>query len=155
MANNYRFKKPVLWLYDFLSLKNDVNVPSKRNHPFLLASWRSLTNKAGSGAGFISQKYGSEDPDPYQTITAPELLKTPWARICKPFKEHRNRFPAWRAGTTTLLVVPARHASNAGGMQSSESIPGLLKRLQRRALVLTWFRNLITTLKVHKNFSKT
>ncbi len=23
-----------------------------------------------------------------------------WARICKPFKEPRNRFPAWRAGTT-------------------------------------------------------
>jgi hypothetical protein len=27
------------------------------------------------------------------------------ARICKPFMEPRNRFPAWRAGTATL---PAR-----------------------------------------------
>jgi hypothetical protein len=33
------------------------------------------------------------------------------ARICKPFKEPRNRFPAWRAGTTTLYVVLARHAT--------------------------------------------
>ncbi len=29
-----------------------------------------------------------------------------WARICKPFKEPRNRFPAWRVGTTALFVVP-------------------------------------------------
>ncbi len=32
------------------------------------------------------------------------------ARICKPFKESRNRFPVWRAGTTTLFDVPARQA---------------------------------------------
>ncbi len=29
------------------------------------------------------------------------------ARICKPFKEPRNRFPAWRSGTTTLFDVLA------------------------------------------------
>jgi hypothetical protein len=51
------------------------------------------------------------------------------ARICKHFKEPRNRFPAWRAGTTTLFV--------AGGIDSSESISGLLKCLQVRALALT------------------
>jgi hypothetical protein len=28
------------------------------------------------------------------------------ARICKAFKEPRNRFPAWPAGTTTLFDVP-------------------------------------------------
>ncbi len=33
------------------------------------------------------------------------------ARICRPFKESRNRFPAWRAGTTALFVVPARQAA--------------------------------------------
>jgi hypothetical protein len=33
------------------------------------------------------------------------------ARICKPFKEPRNRFPAWPAGTTTLLVVTVRQAT--------------------------------------------
>ncbi len=55
------------------------------------------------------------------------------ARICKPFKEPRNRFPAWLAATTTLFVVPARQAAQAGGIDSSESIPGLLKRLQIRA----------------------
>jgi hypothetical protein len=31
-----------------------------------------------------------------------------WARSCKPFKEPSNRFPARRAGTTTLFVLPAR-----------------------------------------------
>ncbi len=43
----------VLWiLFDFLSLKNDVNVPSKSNNnyiiSFLLAPWRSITKRAGS-----------------------------------------------------------------------------------------------------------
>ncbi len=45
----------VLWLYDFLLLKNDVNAPTKRNkqnNKFLLASWRSLRKRAGSRAGF-------------------------------------------------------------------------------------------------------
>jgi|LakMenEpi03Aug12_release.lakeMendotaPanAssembly.Ray.scaffolds.fasta_scaffold4209272_1 hypothetical protein len=30
-------------------------------------------------------------------------------RICKPFNEPRNRFPATRAGVTTLFDVPAQH----------------------------------------------
>ncbi len=35
------------------------------------------------------------------------LLYVAWARIIKYFfKEPRNRFPAWRAGTTTLFDVP-------------------------------------------------
>jgi hypothetical protein len=55
------------------------------------------------------------------------------ARICKPFKEPRKRFPACRASTTTLFVVPVRQATYAGGIESSESIPGLLKRLLIRA----------------------
>ncbi len=60
---------PVLWLLlDFLSLKNDVNVPSKSNKQknfikisLLLASWRSMTKTAGSGSGSISQRHGSAD----------------------------------------------------------------------------------------------
>ncbi len=56
------------------------------------------------------------------------------ARVCKPFKEPRNQFPAWRPGTTSLFVVPGRLATKAGGIESSESILGLLKRLQIRAL---------------------
>jgi hypothetical protein len=32
--------------------------------------------------------------------------------------EPRNRFPGWRAGTTTLFFVPARHATKAGGIDS-------------------------------------
>ncbi len=38
---------------------------------------------------------------------------------------HRNRFPAWRAGTTK--------ATQAGGIESAELIPGLHKRLKIRA----------------------
>jgi hypothetical protein len=34
-----------------------------------------------------------------------------WVCIYKPFKEPKNRFPARRAGTTTLFVVPARKAT--------------------------------------------
>ncbi len=55
------------------------------------------------------------------------------ARICRPFKEPRNLFPAWRASTTTLFVVPASQATKAGGIDSSESNPELHKRLQIRA----------------------
>jgi hypothetical protein len=49
-------------LYDFLSSKNDVNVPSKSIKPKkIFSSRRSLTKMAGSGS--ISQRYGSADPD--------------------------------------------------------------------------------------------
>ncbi len=61
----------VLWLrFDFLSLKNDVKVPTKstmqknvhKKIRFLLASWRSMMKIEGSGS--ISQRLGSADPDP-------------------------------------------------------------------------------------------
>ncbi len=55
------------------------------------------------------------------------------ARICKPFKEPGIDSQHGQAGTTTLLVVPARQVTLAGRIDSSESIPGLLKRLQIRA----------------------
>jgi hypothetical protein len=55
------------------------------------------------------------------------------ARICKSFKEPRNPFPAYRASASTLFVVPARQATKAAGVDSSESIPGLHKCLQIRA----------------------
>ncbi len=67
----------VLWLlYDFLSLKNYVNVASKSNkqkklrtkNDFELSSWRSLTKIPGS----VSQRCGSADPDPYQNVTDPQ-----------------------------------------------------------------------------------
>jgi hypothetical protein len=38
---------------------------------FLLASWRSLTKREGSGAVSLSQRCGSADPDPYQNVTDP------------------------------------------------------------------------------------
>ncbi len=71
-------------LFDFLSLKNDVNVASKSNKhkklckkiSFLLASWRSMTKIAGSGSGSesgsIGQRHGSADPDPPQIVMDPQ-----------------------------------------------------------------------------------
>ncbi len=77
----------ILWLFlIFLSLKNDVNVPSKSNKQkkialkisFLLASWRLITKIAGAGS--ISQKHGSEDPDwdPPQNVMDPEHWFLQW-----------------------------------------------------------------------------
>ncbi len=59
-------------LSDVLPVKNYVNIPLKSN-----------SNRAGSGAGFgsVSQRYGSEDPDPLQNATNPEH----W------FKKHLSR----------------------------------------------------------------
>ncbi len=71
-----------LWLlFDFLSLKNYVNVPSKRSEQknffeklVFLASWRSMTKIAGSGS--INQRHGSADPDPdpdpHQNVMDPQ-----------------------------------------------------------------------------------
>ncbi len=70
------------------------------------------------------------------------------ARICRPYKEHRNWFPVWRAGTATLFDVPASQATLAGGIDSLESIPGLLKRQQIRAQpseTVVWLITLIST----------
>jgi hypothetical protein len=66
------------------------------------------------------------------------LYKEPWARVCKRFRSpgigSKESIPpayvAWRAGKTNRVTVPARQA---GGIDSLESIPALLKRLQTRA----------------------
>jgi hypothetical protein len=42
-------------------------------------------------------------------------------------------FQPGRASIATLFDVPARKDTSAGGIDSLESIPGLLKRLQIRA----------------------
>ncbi len=57
------------------------------------------------------------------------------AGTCRPFKETRNRFPTRRAGTTTLFFVPGLRATYIGEINSSESIPGLHKRLKIPALI--------------------
>ncbi len=65
------------------------------------------------------------------TPNKPAIVKNPKtfrqviirARICKPFKEPRIRFPGWVADTTTLFNVPGRQATWAGGIDSLESIP--------------------------------
>ncbi len=57
----------------------------------------------------------------YCTVYTEQPTKNPLqyrARICNPIKEPRNRFSAWRDGTTSLFVVPARQATEA-----AESIP--------------------------------
>ncbi len=43
----------------------------------------------------------------YSPERQPQTLHTVnLARICRPFKKPRNRFPAWRPGTTILFDVP-------------------------------------------------
>jgi hypothetical protein len=79
-------------LFDFLSLKNDVNVPSKSNKQkncvknlFIAGMLKANDENSririqdpdpdpGSGSGSISQRYGSEDPDPDppQNVMDPE-----------------------------------------------------------------------------------
>ena len=49
-------------------------------------------------------------------------------------------YVARRVGTTTILFVPARQATLVGEIDSSESIPGLHKRLQIRAQLATQFQ---------------
>ncbi len=64
-------------LFDFLSLKNYVNVPSKSNRQknFYLISFFvgvlkiKMTKIAGSGS--ICQRPGFADPDPYQNVMDP------------------------------------------------------------------------------------
>jgi hypothetical protein len=50
-----------------------------------------------------------------------------------PSKKRSDFVTVWRAGTATLFVVPARQATWAGEIDSSESIFGLHKRSQIRA----------------------
>ncbi len=67
----------VLWLLlDFLSLKNDVNVPSKRNEQknffkisLLFLSWRSMTKTVGTGSESGSGSADLDpDPDSHQNV---------------------------------------------------------------------------------------
>ncbi len=83
----------LLLLFDFLSWKTDVNVPSKSKKKknfekkfVLLTACQSLTKKAGSGFGSrsVSQLNGSadQDPYPYQNVTDPQHCKTVINKKC-------------------------------------------------------------------------
>jgi hypothetical protein len=52
-----------LTLFDFLSLKNDVNV---------LYLQKVISTKTFSESGSISQRQGSADPDPHQNVMDPQ-----------------------------------------------------------------------------------
>ncbi len=69
--------------------------------------------------------------DHSSVLESPLRLQTQ-NRICRPFKEPRNQFPAQRAGTTTLFDVPARQPTQACGINSLEWTTRLLKRLHIR-----------------------
>ncbi len=65
---------------DFLSLKTDVNVPTKKNKEnklkFLFFKFFLLSRAgSGSGVGSVNQVYGSKDPDlhpdPYLNVRDP------------------------------------------------------------------------------------
>ncbi len=70
-------------LFDFLSLKNDKNVPSKSNtqknfflNYFFVGVLKVYDDNSGSGSesGSISQMHGSAeaDPDPHQNVIDPQ-----------------------------------------------------------------------------------
>jgi hypothetical protein len=97
-------------LFDFLSLINNVNVPSKSNKQkklcwkisFLLASWRSMMKITGSGSGSesgsISQRHGSPDPDPHQNVMDQEHClwwTTPLTSTYFPPAEYLGPIPLW------------------------------------------------------------
>ncbi len=56
----------------------------------------------GEGVPFICGTTGKPSHF-FGSILGPLICLQYRARICKPFKEHRNRFPAWRTGMTTLF----------------------------------------------------
>jgi hypothetical protein len=58
----------------------------------------------------------------HEFMTLPKLPEPEFVNL------PRIRFPAWRADTATLFDVPAFKATYASGIDSLESIPGLLKR---------------------------
>ncbi len=64
------------------------------------------------------------------------------ARICKPFKEPRNRFPASGPVRQPYLTYRPSRLHRLRGIDSLEPIPGLLKRLQIRAHRLFAFVNI-------------
>jgi hypothetical protein len=58
------------------------------------ASLKSL--KKGVGSGFISQRYGSADPDPHQHVTDPQHCLLQYLRLAspmRPFKAGSSRRP--------------------------------------------------------------
>ncbi len=89
----------ILWLFLTFIFGNYVNVPSNSNKQkkclnkncFLLASWRSMMRKAGSGS--ISQRHGSTDPDPLQNVMYPEH----WLLVCRGSRSRSGaeRFTSW------------------------------------------------------------
>ncbi len=113
-----------LWL---LSLKNDVNVPSKSNKQKMLTSCRSLTKIAGSGSASLSQRYGSADPDPYQNFMDTQhcysckhlsvwQASPPWCRTASPPWPGASsiscsptticwRCPRWRSGSSGSSTI--------------------------------------------------
>ncbi len=85
-----------------------------------------LSSQATQACGPVRQPYAYLVPSPHNG-----------ARICRPFKDPRNQFPAWRAGTTSLF------ATQAGCIGFLESIPGLHKHVQIRALDLNYRLSLL------------
>jgi hypothetical protein len=91
----------------------------------LLAFWRSMTKIAGSRSGSISQRHGSPDPDPHQSIIDPEhcsksvnsqiwkfLCLKDWFRIHnKLFLSDRFRIP----NTADRSPIVGRGGQWAGG----------------------------------------
>ncbi len=86
----------------------------------------------------------------FNVVLYPSLLQSAniggWARICKPTKEP---IPSLASRYDNPIVELAK-ATYAGVIDSSESIPGLLQRLQIRALFTCYTERRKTKREVRK-----
>ncbi len=104
MNSCHRWYIPVGWYYTAL-LTTD-------NHPIIgwgggegraVFCWKSRPRSLGDGPGLLpSTLMHIAQYSIFPTLHC--IARSNKARICKPFKEHRNRFPTWQAGSTTLHI---------------------------------------------------
>ncbi len=135
-----------LWLlFDFLYLKNDVNVPSKSNKQknffisFLLASWRSTTKIARSrsaSTGYISHRHGTADldpdPDPHQNVMDPHqrlltVKKLGLQILASPSGPHAWPTRRWMGYLPASSLAEPRHS------------PAILSLKKKKIQLTDWF----------------
>ncbi len=114
----------VTWLWLFI-FEECCNIKSYRKKKiFLSVPWRSMTNRARSGAGsaawygsrYFIQRYGSEDPhpDPYQNVRyMAGTLSLPWPHVLQGWR--RVRLHGERRGSRPTPVreepLPLSHGN--------------------------------------------
>jgi len=110
-------------------------------------SWRSLTKRAGSGAGSASQCYGSADPDPHQNFTDPEhCFKLPCFLQTLQKQNILCEIPTLHL--QYILYIDSRHASRL------HSFPGMRQPYFYSQTVSKEFSSLLENLlRLHSSFT--